>query len=70
MDGFFSRFAWTCLDRRSSEYPAILLAEVGTAARPPARKTWSKHAGHQRTLTPHQVSTRDLDEEVGPPPGP
>lgn len=70
MDGFFSRFAWAWLEGQSSDYPRMPLVATDTAVRPPAKKTWAKHAGHRRTLTPHQVSSRGLDEEVGPPSGP
>jgi hypothetical protein len=70
MDGFFSRIAWVWLEGRSSEFPHMLLAATATAAHRPARKTWAKHAGHQRTLAPHRASFGGLDDEFGPPPGP
>jgi hypothetical protein len=70
MDGFFSRFAWAWLEGQSSEFPKMPLIETDTAARLPAKKTWSKHAAHRRTLTPHQVSSGGLDEEISPSTGP
>lgn len=70
MDGFFSRFAWAWLEGQSSEFPGMPPVVSAVVARPPAKKTWTKHSGHRRTLTPHQVSSRGLDEEIGPPLGP
>lgn len=69
MDGFFSRFAWTQIDRQSAELDSLKSLGAGPE-NPPARKTWSMHAGHQRTHTPHRVSSTGQDGKSGPPFGP
>jgi len=67
MDGFFSRFAWGWLERRPSEFPlTTAAAAIGPFSHPKAKKTWTSHAGHPRTLAPHRVSPLGRDEQVGP----
>ena len=68
MDGFFSRFAWAWLDRRSPDL--LTNSKSGSSSATSARKSWTRHAGHQRTLTPHRVSPMGHDEQIGPPSGP
>jgi hypothetical protein len=65
MDGFFSRFAWTWLDRQGGELGACPTGSPSTpASRQPTRR-WSKHSGHQRTFAPHRLSTEGRDPESG-----
>ncbi|ODT98686.1 MAG: hypothetical protein ABS79_05480 [Planctomycetes bacterium SCN 63-9] len=66
MDGFFNRFAWAWLDGRASDFLGSPVPPVGNSMRTAPKKTWSKHAGHRRTLAPHRVSSRDRDDQAGP----
>jgi hypothetical protein len=65
MDGFFSRFAWTWLDRQGTEPGASATGSMPSASPRPSHKRWSKHSGHQRTFAPHRMSSEGRDPESG-----